>query len=392
MKLFIWQATTFVGMALCLESSVFGQTLRSFVGSYHASIPNPEANLVDICYFATNKSVAKEIKLTDDSIKKLEDLKNASGGSLTALKYSGEVREDLLAAALQAKRFESTARVNAILNPFQITRLRELLYQIEIERVGLAEALTDGFCGKAIGINDFQKPALRIRAETIDKKSANELTAIAEFTMRDMELTAEQLSDVRKCLGIPFFFRNVKSGLPRGRTPDPDSILETVHLLKDDTIAVDVRLQTSDREEILRLLTVSEDKLLMDKAIKIRDQNRKFEIIEMKTEIANERISRIAEILDPLQRDRLKEIAYRFEVDKVGIILALTDGFLGKRVGMNKNQIVKLRLRAEKIESKIRDAVTDVKTRSRSELFRELEPLQRIEVEKVLGKPFAFRE
>jgi hypothetical protein len=371
-----------------IQSPLMAQT-RSFIGSYHASIPNPDSDLV-VCTFANNASVAKELKLSDDTIQKLKELEIASGGSFsspTLTTYVIPTKDDIdwITTVLVAKTLENTERVREILNASQIKRLRQLVYQIEIQRVGLAEALLDGFCGVAIGIEDSQKLALRIRADAIERKASKELIGIAETTISELQLTSEQIETLKRLLGREFSVRNVKSGMANGRLPDPQMIQETCHLLKDKTVGDELNLRGNEIEETLDLL---EEGAYVTRELTKKKLGRR----PTSKEVSDDRTERIELILDPGQIDRIREIAYRLEIQRVGIVKAVTDGFLGKGLGMDKAQIADLRVRAEAIERNAKDAIAEVAKRSQAEMFGALEPRQRIEAVKVLGDPFLFRE
>ncbi len=372
---------------------------RALIGDYVSSIPNPTSDL-DISDFLSNKSVVKELRLTDRAVEELRDLKKASGGSLSAprMKFDRQPSEDdvtMFAAFMTAKLTENERRVREILDPSQLARLRQLVYQIEIARVGLQEALLNGHLGIAVGIKDYQKPALKIRAETIEKNRAKVMSEIQQMAISEISanLTAQQLIDLKSILGKDFVIRGVDARLPTvGRKLDPEAILDKVYLLKEDSFANEVKISKDDREAILKFFDETTEYEAVQKIIKLGRKPTKKEVADITSETNKARISRVENVLDPIQRDRLKEIAYRLEIEKVGLVESLSSGFVGKRLGISTDQIAKLRVQAEAIESKTSDAIAALMAASQADLINELEPLQRIEAVKVLGKPFAFRE
>ncbi len=211
-----------VAFFLGLQVFAFGQVGKSMIGSYIASIPNPNS-VVSIVGFLSNKSVAKEIKLTDQAMKELTELKEASGGIISSPRISFRGRmpssEEVagIEAALTAKLADNNRRVREILSESQIARLMQLVHQIEIAKVGFAEALTDGYFGKAIGVEDYQKPALKIRAESIEKKVARELMEMFSVAINEVvvDLQAVQLRDLKSLLGSEFVFRDVQAEASR---------------------------------------------------------------------------------------------------------------------------------------------------------------------------------
>ncbi len=203
---------------LVLQASSFGQFGVEEIGRYIPSIPNPAYDLSVVDLFS-NKSVAKEIGLSDKAIKELNALKEEAGGSLSSpmVAFDGTPSDEeaaLIVTSMRALVVKNKKRINEILEPSQIGRLRQIVYQLEIARVGLEEALTDGYFGKAIGITDAQKPALMIYAQLIDKTASEELMKILSVAMEELtaNLTAEQRSDIERVLGRGFVFLNVQSG------------------------------------------------------------------------------------------------------------------------------------------------------------------------------------
>ncbi len=197
---------------LCQQPLLLAQ-FRSSSSRYFASIPNPESDLA-LFSFAMNKSVAHELKLSDEVREKLLFLHAESGGrsggtiSSPAINTQGiPTKEDIysIELALAAKQVENTDAMRAILNKSQLARLRQMVYQIEIDRVGLPEALIDGFTGIALEIKDFQKAALAIRAKAIESKASAERAKVVETLLLEMNLTEEQLRVLKIALGKEFF-------------------------------------------------------------------------------------------------------------------------------------------------------------------------------------------
>lgn len=98
------------------------------------------------------------------------------------------------------------------------------------------------------------------------------------------------------------------------------------------------------------------------------------------------------EILAPPQWERLKQLAFQTEVAKVGMGKALTEGQLGKAVGVYENQISHINERAAEIESRTVLAITQLLAEAQAELIAELSTEQQAKAKDCLGKAFFYRE
>ncbi len=173
---------------------------------------------------------------------------------------------------------------------------------------------------------------------------------------------------------------DIKSGLG-----DPESVLDIFPLLRDDSIADEIQFEKNDREEVLELL---EENSLSFSELPMAKRNGGTK----SAEVVTRRIAKINQLLDPRQRDRLKEIAYRLEIKLQGIVCAVAKGFLGKRMGLTENQIAELQRNCESLEGRLNDGNAAIAIGARMELLKELEPLQQQKLDILLGKPFNFRE
>lgn len=380
----------------CLDySAASGQLPSTVVGGYHSSIPDPQSDL-SVFSFASNKSVAKEIGLNDESLKSINKLISESDGSLAnpgltvvygggltdaewkSLKPSGEQIKIWRAARI----IENEEKLNSILSQGQRDRLRQIIYWIEISRVGLTEALIEGFLGKNSGIEDHQTSALKIRAETIEAKAAKALKKIRKETLEEFlkELTAEQVESLQQSLGEEFIFRNVQNF---EKCPNPESASELLFLIKNVDVANELRLNESEQSVIGTLLTkprVSRKGLMADELKRIAEQEKQ------------ELLRKSNEILDPNQVDRLKQIGYQLEISKIGLGTSLTEGHLSKKVQMTETQKQKLRERLPDINRKENESIVIILNSAFEEFLSELHPLQRGKVKKLLGNVFVFQE
>ncbi len=98
------------------------------------------------------------------------------------------------------------------------------------------------------------------------------------------------------------------------------------------------------------------------------------------------------EILAPPQWERLKQLAFQTEVAKVGMGKALTEGQLGKAVGVYENQVSHINERAADIEGRTVRAITQLLVEAQAELIAELSTEQQAKAKDCMGKAFLYRE
>ena len=386
-----------VGVFLSLNST-FGQFNGSNIGEYRASIPDPESDL-DVFSFAKNRSVAKEIGLSEESYLAMTKLLQESGGSLDkptltvgiadATGFSEQELKLIRPTGEQIKTWISTRikdnsdQVESILSPSQRDRLRQIAYWIEISRVGLAEALTDGFLGKNSGVENYQVEALRIRAQSIESNLINALRKTVTETQEEYlaNLTGEQVEATRKAIGAAFIFRNIDNSL--SKFPDPESKSSYEILLQSKDVAIELRLEEREQDELINLFKSKRVRMNGKKASEIKNYMK---------EVDQKLQEKIDELLDPHQVDRIKQIGFQLEISKVGFVESMVNGYLGKKVGLNEDQKRTLRNRAPAIEKKSNESIATLLNAACEELLAELHPLQSRKAKGLLGKAFVYQE
>lgn len=160
-------------------------------------------------FLLTQKSVQSELKLSEEQVKKAQELQEKQAGSFRGLRDLS--REEL--QKKMAERREATQKALAgILKPEQVKRLR----QISLQQMGTG-ALNDPEVSKELKITDDQKEKIRDirtkafegqrgqgadRSEEARKKRAEARKAVEEKVMGI--LTAEQKTKLKELTGEPF--------------------------------------------------------------------------------------------------------------------------------------------------------------------------------------------
>ncbi len=165
----------FVLVAMCLLTCRFvnGQFIEGRTIGF--SIPDPSDDLL-LASFARNRSVEKEFGLGKERQAELEKLLADSGGDLRVVTFYNlpmDLPAKEVRTLLALRLIENQRRLNEIISPQELGRLRQLTYQVEIARVGLTNALVSGFLGLHSGVEQYQKAGLTSQGELIEAKAVN---------------------------------------------------------------------------------------------------------------------------------------------------------------------------------------------------------------------------
>jgi transcriptional regulator of met regulon len=384
-----------IGLYCWLVPALFAQ---GFV-SLGMSIPDPNKKL-QIAQFLANKTVVKAIGLNSEERAAIEQLLAENNGDLANVTFGGSGSKIPSFAELKAKsakmRQENERRLDEILDPIQQDRLRQIVYQIEISRIGPAEALITGFLGKEVGVETYQKTAMRIVAESADVRAKRSILEIVSASRESViaELSATQRSRIKDLFGSTFDFLDQMQTIkfeyrePGFAIPTPNSLMAVVGLAMNDSIAKEIGLSPEARSALEKLHKDSRrPKEAPGPLAEIG-----FRKDELSKTICLEIQNQVEELLTVKQKQRLQQLAYHVETSRIGLIAALLSGYLGKELGLDSQQKLALERANEEIQEKADANILRVLIAWREEIFRELTPLQREKATKLLGKDFRFRE
>ncbi len=147
-------------------------------------VPNPES-VFDSCILLNHQSIVDELKLTKEQLSYVPNLGKPQNSGETS---SAEIE--------LRSRFE----------PSQVGRLKQIVYQLEVTRLGFGSAIADGYLGKAIDISDSQRTAIRKKAKEIESKAKFVLVELEEAARRKLlgNLSMAQRQAVTALLGKPY--------------------------------------------------------------------------------------------------------------------------------------------------------------------------------------------
>ena len=181
---------------------------------------------------------------------------------------------------------------------------------------------------------------------------------------------------------------------------DPNSILKTVSLLRDESVVKALQLDDVQKTEIVKLLDETRGqpgivffpKVTIINGVKDRELIPKEEIELMSAVIQRQREQVIREILDPMQCDRLAQIAYNIEVHRAGLASAILDGFLGESAGVEQAERTALAATFELLQSEYANAKSAIMESSENEILAFLTESQRKSIRQVIGKALVLKE
>ena len=380
---------------------------RSYVGDYLASIPDPERPS-SLLRFALNDRVSKEIGLSKEARGSIEKLLANNGGSLVApsitvpLNISGKVTSlaevqksidfDLVNLATAANANECFAACDEICKGIQTERLKQIVYQLEIERVGLAEAISDGFLGKRIGIEDYQRPALRLLGESIVRNEEiamkRQMSSIASELSKI--LSFDQIALFKKLFGEPFIFQDDFYSLSYcKKTPDPDSLAASIALIPNPSIVKELGIDKNEIAAITSAFRIFRSAFDVKAVVAKYDEIKQEDLIDAREKVL---LALVEDTLDPNQRDRLKQLVFHVELARNGICYSLTEGYLSKKLAITEQQKKDFVSCMADFEKELKSKARNIREESEAKIFKELSFLQRTEAMRALGKPFSFRE
>ena len=418
------RASVVLTIYLCLATDSIAQTSaevpakmgfrveRGSVNGKPACITDPESKL-DLVPFLRNKSIAEEIKLSEQKLTCLMNLLAKSKGSLSSPIYTQTFGRmgfttksfeeatpyfrELGRASVLEMAEHNREIVDAVLTESEINRLRQIVYQVELFRIGPCNALNEGYLGKRLGIENYQRSAIQIRSESVYRHLAESTIAVLKRTYLELGrlLSLDKAIELEKLVGEPFYFRDDTYSYTYYVTlPNPDSLLASASLVCNQSVAEELRVTEQERTSIEKYLRNQRGHLELPRVEpRINGQKRSKKELQTALELAHqENEAFINDILDPRQTDRLCQLGYQIEVARLGIAESLNKGFLGKKLQIDPNLVSQLCNKSERIFANAMEEINQLQLQARVDIFRELSPLQRQEVEKVLGKPFIFRD
>jgi len=176
-----------------------------------------------------DSKVQEELELVEDQVADLEEIQSEMRQEMMEMFRGGGGFRDLsdderrermeeLRAKITERTKEMDEEIGQVLLPHQLTRLRELNFQSQIQRSG-----TDGMADnesiiEALGITDEQKEKMKKAAEEASKKLEEKIQKLRQQAQDEVlaVLTPEQRKKFKELKGESFEFSNNRRGPNRG--------------------------------------------------------------------------------------------------------------------------------------------------------------------------------
>ncbi len=175
---------------------------------------------------------------------------------------------------------------------------------------------------------------------------------------------------------------------------DPNNKSNLLRLLENESIKRELKL-TEQQQQGAKRISEEANRQMRDSLREMIQSGKSVRDPAMATMMAENRQKMegaLEEILLPEQLKRIRQLAYQVEIARIGLGESLTDGRLGKEIGVTDNQKQHLSEKAAAIENEVRAAVAKIRAAAQAQLLRELSTEQRQEAEKLLGDYFYYEE
>jgi hypothetical protein len=192
----------------------------------------------------------------------------------------------------------------------------------------------------------------------------------------------------------PAFDESVAAGKA---IPNPNDLLETLAFTRHQSVQNFLNLDTKQREWIDDLLLKTqgvpsgvETTSFYTKESDFRDLEYRKTIQRLAAEIRTKRREMAAEMLDPVQQEKLRLVALFAEVRRTGLKASLLEGFLGETLELNDGQKQSIEISLAKIARQYKNDMTAVIKSIETDLTATLSPEQVEKWSKLIGPAFYF--
>ncbi len=372
-------------------------------------------NELEIARLACNRSVAKELRVSEEERCQLKALLDASGGSFSrprvSLQFIGDSNGPSPAewkSLNDEKLAENKELIDSILDPLQRERLRQIAYRVEISRVGLSEALFRGFLGKAVTLRSDRLAMLEVSAREIESKLASvclDILCECRQSVFDQLLDYEQREIADKLLGKTFYFVEERlNGIRWSQhtlveyvpsIPNPKSLLDTVPFALNRSVSKELGCSPQD-VAILRNMFRKRGGSLATPSVAYREtpssRPSMAEILTKHQQTIQEIKNELRSILSPSKENRLRELIYQIEICRVGWAEALEKGYLGQSIVLRREQKSRLDAVVLPIQRRAQKEIASATFEAQNIFFSKLDTEQQEKIRVNLGKPFYFVE
>ncbi len=181
----------------------------------------------DIFSLANNAGVQKEIELVEEQLEQIrqinDEFSSKMSGKVRELTSGGmnPVRGRELSELIKEMNEQKQSRMESVLLPHQVDRLRQISLQVQMNQSGDAATLASDQLVEALGIDDEQKKRLEERAEEIRAELERKITALRDKAREELlgELTRGQREKLDEMTGARFDVPRPEFGRRFSKTP-----------------------------------------------------------------------------------------------------------------------------------------------------------------------------
>lgn len=202
-------------MAFAGEGEGGESSFQIFTGSDIGGDWMPGGGSVNPLSLLDNDSVREELELVGDQLDKYRDAekelrdqitekaKSLAGGKLNPSEMGAIAKE---MAELQKNR---QAKLESMLLPHQLDRLKQVALQIQMKRRGAANTLLSDKVAEELGIDDAQKKRIEERQKELKQELADRMAKLKEEIKQKLlsELTSEQKAKLKELSGDNFDYK-----------------------------------------------------------------------------------------------------------------------------------------------------------------------------------------
>ncbi len=198
-----------------------------------------------------------------------------------------------------------------------------------------------------------------------------------EHTQRDVS----QNFDFKSYPGVLSIGQRIIAGY------NPDDPVELVELLKEKRVQAAIELDESQQKAVNELFT-KKNALMREESMALSTPERSLQFKIARTDLAERYLD---EVLTGDQYNRLKNFAYRSEVDAIGWADSISGGRLSDAVGVYDGQRTALHQRTSAIVAEHEARILEIKKQMEAAILKELSAEQRGKAVAALGEFYDYK-
>lgn len=354
----------------------------------------------DVMSLLSNKSIRKEIALTEVQYASMTKIKNELNSNVAEFIQSmaSEKMKDV-----KSQIIETEAVLNSMLKPVQFQRLEQLKNQMGINRFGLAAYLNSTSMVVAMGMSIEEAIQFKSKTDTLKTELKEKLDAIQRDANTELltKFSKRQHSTIQKVFGDTKYEQFLTSKLfsdnkPKLRKLDKKQVtmfdaLQSPKVRRELDIVDDqygeIRKSKTDHDQ---RLSEASQRLLgsfhEDTSVTARVKELK-QLSDRSHEEFQEELRRI--LLD-FQLKRLDQIVAELETTRMGTVGVLCHGCLSKMLPVKKNEIQKLFDLGMKLEEERQKREARLLATFQQQVLTLLSPIQEKRMASLLGETASF--